>query len=174
MTQNLVVETFKIEIRMEDQIIQPFCKIGSPQEIRWSLFNLWKCLKAEKIKSKLCQIIWNLLNDEEFWPLKVLKLKYRRGDQISQGFCRIDLPQEIRSLHSLICENFKSTIEWCTMHWNLMNDEEFSSLKISKLKYRRGDQIINSPKEIGPHSLVVGNLKALRKVLLNQLECIEI
>ena len=133
--------------------------------------------------SLICGNVWRLrklslnyaeLNDEEFWPLKVLKLKYRRGDQISQGFCRIDLPLEIRSLHSLICENFKSTIEWCTMHWNLMNDEEFSSLKISKLKYRRGDQIINSPKEIGPHSLVVGNLKALRKVLLNQLECIEI
>ena len=40
------------------------------------------------------------------------------------------------------------------MHWNLNNDEEFRSLKFLKLKYRRGDQIIqtfsriDSPKEI--------------------------
>ena len=37
------------------------------------------------------------MNDEEFESLKFLELKYRRGDQIIQPFCRIVSPQEIRS-----------------------------------------------------------------------------
>ena len=60
-----------------------------------------------------------------------------------------------------------------------MNDEEFCSLKFVKLKYRRGDQIIQSfcriasPKKLGPPSLICGNCKSMRKVLLNHPECIE-
>ena len=30
------------------------------------------------------------------------------------------------------------------MHWNLMNDEEVGFRKLLKLKYRRGDQIIQT------------------------------
>ena len=65
------------------------------------------------------------------------------------------------------------------MHWNLMNDEEFGSIKLLKLKYRRGDQIIQtfskigSTQKLGPHSLISRNFKTLRKVLLNQAESIE-
>ena len=61
-----------------------------------------------------------------------------------------------------------------------MNDEEFGSLKLLKLKYSRGDQIIQtfcrigSPLKLGPPSLICGNLKTLRKVLLNQAERIKI
>ena len=66
------------------------------------------------------------------------------------------------------------------MHWNLLNDEEFGSLKFLKLKYRSGDQIIQpfcrigSPKKLGPPSLIWENFKKLTKVLLNHVECIEI
>ena len=66
------------------------------------------------------------------------------------------------------------------MHWNLLNDEEFGSLKFLKLKYRRGDQRIQpfwrigSPKKLGPPSLIWENFKKLTKVLLNHVECIEI
>ena len=37
------------------------------------------------------------MNDEEFGSRKLLKLKYRRGDQIIQTFCKIGSSPEIRS-----------------------------------------------------------------------------
>ena len=60
-----------------------------------------------------------------------------------------------------------------------MNDEEFGSKKLLKLKYRRGDQIIQTFCKIGflqkldPRSLICTHLKTLRKVLLNHAEYIE-
>ena len=60
-----------------------------------------------------------------------------------------------------------------------MKHEEFGSKKLLKLKYRRGDQIIQtfskigSTQKLGPHSLISRNFKTLRKVLLNQAESIE-
>ena len=35
------------------------------------------------------------MNDEEFGSKKLLKLKYRRGDQIIQTFCKIGFPQKL-------------------------------------------------------------------------------
>ena len=56
-----------------------------------------------------------------------------------------------------------------------MNDEDFGSLKNLKLKYRRGDQIIQIFCKIGsPKKLVYWNLKSLRKVLLKQAEFFKI
>ena len=61
-----------------------------------------------------------------------------------------------------------------------MNGGEFGSRKLLKLKYRRGDQIIQtfckigSPQKLGPQSLVCGNFKNLTKILLNHTEYIEI
>ena len=85
------------------------------------------------------------MNYAEFGSTKLLKLKYRRGDQIIQTFCIIGSPQKLGP-PSLICRNFKSltkeSSESYRTHGNLMNDEEFVSLKVLKLKYRRGDQII--------------------------------
>ena len=73
------------------------------------------------------------MNDEEFGSLKLLKLKYRRGNQIIQLFCRIASPQEIRSpLFNLqkFQKSEKSIPESCRMYWNLINDEEFGSLNV--------------------------------------------
>ena len=58
-----------------------------------------------------------------------------------------------------------------------MNEDEFGSRKLLKLKYRRGDQIIQtfckigSPQKLGPPSLICRYFKTLRKVLLNHAEC---
>ena len=85
------------------------------------------------------------MNDEEFDSVKFLELKYRRGDQIIQLFCRIGCAQEIRSpLFNLkkFQKTDKSIGESFRTHWNLMNNEEFGSFKFLKLKYRSGDQII--------------------------------
>ena len=57
-----------------------------------------------------------------------------------------------------------------------MNEKEFEFLKFLELKYRRGDQIISRSaelvptKKLGPTSLIWGNFKKLRKVMVNQLE----
>ena len=78
-----VLQTSKIEIQVGGgQIIQPFCRIGSPQEIRTPLFNLVNFQKAEKGTVESYKMQWNLMNDEKFGSFKLLKLKYRRGDQI--------------------------------------------------------------------------------------------
>ena len=60
-----------------------------------------------------------------------------------------------------------------------MNDEEFGSKKLTKLKYRRGDQTmqtfckIGSPQKLGALTLISRNFRTLTKVLLNQAEYIE-
>ena len=79
-------------------------------------------------------------------PLNFQNLaKYRRGDQIIQTFYRIGSPQKLGP-PSLICRNVKSLTKKSSESYgrlgNLMNDKEFGSLKVLKLKYRRGDQII--------------------------------
>ena len=60
-----------------------------------------------------------------------------------------------------------------------MNDEQFGSIQLLRLKYRRGDQIIQtfwkigSPQKLGPHSLICRNFKTVRKILLNHQDYIE-
>ena len=135
------LQLLKLKYRMGDQIIQPFCRIGSPQEIRSPLFKLRKFEKTEKSTAESCRMHWNLLDDEEFWRLKFLKLKYKRGDQIIQPFCGIGSPQEIRSPLFYLRKfekDEKSTADSCRMHWNLPDHKEFGSLKFLKLKYTRG------------------------------------
>ena len=47
------------------------------------------------------------MNYEEFGSGKLLKLKYRRVDQIIQTFCKIGFFQKLGP-PSLICRNFKT------------------------------------------------------------------
>ena len=138
--------------------------------------------KAKKSTAESCRMNWNLMRDKEFGSFKLLKLKYRKVDQMIQPFCRIAFPQEIRSTlfyFKKFQKPQKSTTASSWIHWNVMNDQEFGSLKVLKLKYRRGDQIIQpfcsigSSKKLGPPSLIWGICKNLRKVLLNHGECIE-
>ena len=61
-----------------------------------------------------------------------------------------------------------------------MNDEEFGSRKLLKLKYRRGEQIIQkfwkigSTQKLGRPFFISRNFKTLRKVVVNHAACIEI
>ena len=60
-----------------------------------------------------------------------------------------------------------------------MNDEEFVPIELLRLKYGRGDQIIQTFRKIGSLqkldtlSLISRNFKALRKILPNHAEYIE-
>ena len=79
-----VLKTFKIEIQRGNQIIQLFCRIGCPLEIRSPIINLLEFSTSEKSTPESWKMHWNLQNDKndkEFWSLKLLKLKYRRGGQ---------------------------------------------------------------------------------------------
>ena len=123
---------------------------------------------------------------QNIWVERTLKIEIQKGGsighQIIQTFCKIGLPLEIGS-PLINLKKFqgsdKITPESWTVHWNLMNDKEFGSRKLLKLKYRRGDQIIQtfckigSPQKLGPPSLICRNLKTLREVLLNHTKCIE-
>ena len=145
-------KVLKLKYGRRDQIIQLFCRIGSRQQIRSSLFNLRKFQKIEKSTGESCRTHWNLINDEEFGSCKFLELEYRRGDQIIQPFCRIGSYQEVRScLFNLrkFQKIEKSSGESIGTHWSAMNDEEIESLKFLELKYRRGDQIIQPFCRIG-------------------------
>ena len=115
---------------------------------------------------------WNLMNDEEFSSIKLLRFKYRRGDQIIQTYWKLVHPQKFNPpLFNLYkFENpDRSTPESYKMHWKLINGQEFGSRKLLKLKYRRGDQIIQtfckigSPQKLGPPSLICRNFRSLRK-----------
>ena len=79
------------------QIIQPFCRIGSPIEIRSALFNLKKFSQNGKSTAESSGMLYNLMNDKEFGSFKFLILKPRSGDQIIQLFCRSGSPHEIRT-----------------------------------------------------------------------------
>ena len=60
-----------------------------------------------------------------------------------------------------------------------MNDEKSGSKKKLKLKYRIGDQIIETfcqigfPQKLGPPSLISRNFRTLRQVLLVHVEITE-
>ena len=47
------------------------------------------------------------MNDKKLAFIKLLKLKYRKWDQITQTFCKIGSAQKIGP-PSLICRNFKT------------------------------------------------------------------
>ena len=208
----------KLKYRRWEQIIQLSCRIVSPKKKDPTLLNLWKFQKSENSTPESYIMHWDLMNDHEFGYLTLLKLKYRRRDKIIQLFCsigspkKLDVPLQFAEIfndwekYSLIIQNAlkcnewqrnqalktvkieiqkrdhiikpffrigfpqeimsclfnfwkfekseKSTPESWRMDWNLTNDEEFGSLKLSKLKCRRGNQIIQPFCRIGsPHEI---------------------
>ena len=88
------------------------------------------------------------MNADEFGARKLFKLKYRgggggegQGGPNNTNFLQNWFPPEIRSpVFNLkkFEDSEKSTPQSCRMHEDLMNDDEFGSRKLLKLKYRRG------------------------------------
>ena len=120
---------------------------------------------------------------QRIWIVETFNIEIQKWRPNNLAILQDWFPGEIRSplFNFWKFENSeKSTPEWCGMHWNLMNDEEFRSFKLLKLKYRKEDRTIQLfwrtgfPNNYAPLSLLFGNLKTHRKVLLNHAECIEI
>ena len=89
---------------------------------------------------------WNLMKKEEIVSIKLLKLKYGRGDQIIQTLCKIGSPKKW-GLPSLICRNFKSLtkkIFWIIQStWKSNKWRRIWVLKSFKIEIQKGDQIIH-------------------------------
>ena len=88
----------------------------------------------------------------EVGSFEFLELKYRRGHQRIQSFCKIGFPQGVRSpLFNLrkFRKAEKNTSESCKIYWNVTNDEAVGSFKFLKLKYWRRYKILQSLCRIG-------------------------
>ena len=136
-----VHRTLKIEIQKGGPNNSDILQNWFPPEIRSPLFNLSKFQDSSTSTPESCKMHWKLINDEEFGSKKLLKLKNRRGDHIIQTFCKIGSSQKLGPpLFNLykFQDSSKSRPESYRIHWNAMNDEEFWSRKLLKLKYRRG------------------------------------
>ena len=96
MVKNLSLKNFENwHTEGGDQIIQTFCEIASTQKLDSPYFNLYKFLNPERSTPGSYKMHWNLINGKEFESKKLLKLKYRMGDQIIQTFCKIGSPQKL-------------------------------------------------------------------------------
>ena len=127
---------FKIKNRRGHQKIKSFCiqpkKLGPHSSISRTF------QKTEEIPTGTCGMHLNDMNDEECGTSQVWKVKYKKGDQYIQSFCRIRFPKEIRS-PVVIFRTFKKTEKIttypCRMHGDEMNNKDLHSSKLSKLKY---------------------------------------
>ena len=84
-----VHRAFKIEIQKGGPNNSDILQNWFPSEIRSPLLNLQKFENPDRSTSESYKIHWKLINGEEFGSKKKLKLKYRRGDQIIETFCKI-------------------------------------------------------------------------------------
>ena len=100
-------KTFKIEIEQGGTSNSDFLHNWFCREITSPLFNLSKFKKPEKGTPESNRMHSNLMNDAEFGSLKLLKLNYRRVDQLIQTFCKIGSRQKIDP-PALICTKFKT------------------------------------------------------------------
>ena len=67
---------FKLKYNRRDQIIQPYCRIGSPHEIR-SPSLIWENFK--NLSAALsCIMHWNLMNYKEFQSFNIQN-RYAEG-----------------------------------------------------------------------------------------------
>ena len=129
-----LLKALTLKYRRRDQVIQIICGNGSPQKLG-HFFLICRNLKSSRkvllnqalntLKTKELQKNWVLkpfkieiqkqvpnnsevlINEPKIGPFKVLKLKYRRRDQIIQTICRIGLAHKLGPLF-LICKNLKS------------------------------------------------------------------
>ena len=143
-------------------------------------------MEISKTWERYSWIKQNVLKSNEWrriWILKTFKIEMQNGGRINSDFLQNWFCPEIGSyLFNLkkFQKSDKSSSESSRTHWNLMNDKEFGSLKFLKLKYRRGDKIIQTfcrigfPQKFDSPCLTCTNVKTLRKLLLNHAEFIEI
>ena len=92
------------------------------------------------------------MNEEKISSMKLLKTEIQKGGPDNSDFLQNSFPVEIRfPLFNLwiFQDSEKNTPVSRRIFSNLMKDDEFGSINLSKLKNRRGDQIIQTFCKIG-------------------------
>ena len=87
-----VHNNFNIQIQKEGPNNWDFLQNWFPPEIRSPRFNLMKFQDSDQSTYESYKMHWNLMSDKKFGYIKLLKLKYSRGDQIIQTFWKIGSP----------------------------------------------------------------------------------
>ena len=133
------VKLLRLKYRREDQIIQTFCKIGSPQKLGPPSLI---CRNFKTLR-KVVLNMQNALKSNEWryiWVNKTFKTKIQKRDPNNPDFLQNWFPPEIRFPLSNLNKSQsseESTRHSCSLHWNLMNDDEFGCTKLLKFKHRR-------------------------------------
>ena len=128
-----------MKYRREDQIIQTFCKIGSSKKLdpHSLICRIFKTLR------KVVLNMQNALKSNEWryiWVNKTFKTKIEKRDPNNSDFLQNWFPPEIRLPLSNLNKSQsseESTRHSGSLHWNLMNDNEFGCAKLLKFKHRR-------------------------------------
>ena len=138
---------------------------------------LW-FLQISRLWQKYSWIMQNTLKCNEWpkiWVYKTFNIEIQKERPNNSDILQNWFSSQKLGVLSLISRNFKTQkkCHWVMQkNWYVMNDEGLGSRKLLKLKYRRGDQIIQtfckigSPQKLGPPSLICRNFKTVRKVLL--------
>ena len=105
-----VHRTFKNEIQNGGPNKSDILQNWFPLEFRSPILNLQKFGNPQEGTPESYKMHWKLINGEKFWSKKLLKLTYRRGDQIIQTFCKIGSPKKLGP-PSLISRNLKTLKE---------------------------------------------------------------
>ena len=132
------LKLLNLKYRRWEQIIQPFCRIGSPQELG-TPFLICKNFKrlAKLLLNHTECIDIGRMND-----LKVLKVNYRREDQIIEISSRFGPypPKNKLGSQSLICKNSKSLRKVPWIKQNALKSNEWWRnwvLKIFKIEIQK-------------------------------------
>ena len=106
---------------------------------------------------------------------KTFQIEIQKRGPNNSDILQNRFPPEIKSpLFNLwkFQDSEKSLPHSSRIYWNLMNDEEFRSIELFRVKYRRVDQKIQtlckigSPQKLGPPYLICRKFRTLRKVFL--------
>ena len=110
-----VHKTFKIEIEKEGGNNSDLLQNWFPSEIWFPLFSLYKFQKSDKNCSNSCRTQGNLMKSKESASRKLLKLKYRMGNQLIKTFYKIGSSQKLGH-PCLICRNSETLRELLLNH----------------------------------------------------------
>ena len=145
-----------------------------------------KLIEISRLWDNYSWIIQNVFKTNQWqliWVHQTFKIQRQKGGPNNSDFLENWFPPDIMSPLFYLYkfqDSAKCTPESCRMHSNLINYNEFGSIKLLKSKYRMGDQIIQIfwkigfPQKLGLPYFICTNFKTLQKVLLNHAECIQI
>ena len=119
-----ICRTFKIEIQEEGPNNSDILQNWLPPKIRSPVFNLEKFQDCEDSTPESCRMRWNVMHDEEFGSIELLRLKYRHREEIVKTFWKSSCPKRLGP-PSLICRNWFLEISRLWQRYSLIMQNTF-------------------------------------------------